>query len=102
MGPGSTGGLRIQLFPETSGDHRGVLFPQEGLLPSYLHQHTGEQGLAWGEGCYFCSDFLFPCPQAEGRGSGEAAAADAVVKISALFVARIPAPPPPGGALGNM
>ena len=53
MGPGSTGGLRIQLFPETSGDHRGVLFPQEGLLPSCLHQHTGEQAWLGGKGVIF-------------------------------------------------
>lgn len=61
-----------------------------------------QQGLAGGGECYFCYNFLFPRPLPGDGVSRDAAPAGAEVKISALFVARIPAPAPPGGALGKM
>lgn len=43
----------------------------------------------------FC-DFLPPCLVLVDRASGDTAAVSSALKVSALFVARIPGPVPPG------
>lgn len=64
---------------------------------SCSRQHRRSR-LGLGRWCYLCSDTLSSGEEV----SGDAAAAGAEVMISALLVARIPVPSPPGGALGKV
>ena len=68
--------------------------PRKSRSCSRQHRRT-RPGLGWQH--YLCSDFLSSGEEV----SGDAAAAGAEVTISALLVARIPVPSPPGGALGK-
>lgn len=69
--------------------------PRKPRSCSRQHGRT-RPGLGWQH--YLCSDFLSSGEEV----SGDAAAAGAEVTISALLVARIPLPSPPGGALGKV
>ena len=68
--------------------------PRKSRSWSRQHRRT-RPGLGWQH--YLCSDLLSSGEEV----SGDAAAAGAEVTISALLVARIPVPSPPGGALGK-
>ena len=78
----------------------GVLSPQGGtsaFLPPSAHWRTRP-----GLGGVLFTTISFPHPQPRHRVNGDAAAAGAAAKNSALLAARIPAPAAPGGALGRM
>ena len=88
--------IHSQLFVGSPGDDRR--YPPPPRKPcSCSHQHRRSR-LGLGQWHYLCSDFLFSGEEV----SGDAAAAGAEVMISALLVARIPVPSPPGGALGKV
>lgn len=63
---------------------------------SMLENKTWLGGWGGGNRSFLFSDFLPPCLAWADRASGDTAAVSSAMKVSALFVARIPGPVPPG------